>query len=172
MVNLVPLFLLIAQLGAQATTSRSSPDLTDLAFLSGCWEGNFQSRQSSGTIEEFYTTPSQNVMLGTTRYILDGRTVQYEFTAILQDSSGIFLRPYPGGTRSPHDFHLTQIEGQRAVFENPEHDYPKRILYWSTGEGSRVARIDAGADDPEGMEWKMRAAPCPGWRSEGIHEHD
>jgi hypothetical protein len=138
--------------------------------MSGCWEGSFQSRQRSGTIEEFYTTPSQNVMLGTTRYIIDGRAVQYEFTAILQDS--ILLRPYPGGKRSPDDFRLTQIEGQRAVFESPEHDYPKRILYWSTEEGSRVARIDAGADDPEGTEWRMRSAPCPSMKHSGDHDHD
>ncbi len=139
----------------------ASPTLDDLAFMRGCWEGSFESRRGAGTIEEFYTSPSANIILGTTRYIRDGRTVQFEFSLILADSSGILLRPYPGGRASADDFRLTELKGGRAVFESPEHDYPKRIIYWTEVDRTRVARIDGGTDDPGGSVWRMRAVPCP-----------
>lgn len=142
------------------SATSQNPTLAGLRFMSGCWEGTFERRGESGVIEEHYTTPSSNVMLGTTRYLLDGRTVQYEFTAIIADSTGIMFRPYPGGVRSPDDFRLTDLSEGRAVFESPEHDYPKRIIYRVGDGGSRIARIDGGADDPEGTEWKLRPAEC------------
>ena len=135
-------------------------NLHDLSFMSGCWKGTFQSRAGPGTMEEFYTTPSDNVMLGTTRYIREGQTVMYEFTFIGTDSLGIYLRPYPRGSQSPDDFRLTELDAGRAVFESPEHDYPKRIIYSSEEDGSRVARIDGGADDAEGTEWRLWPVEC------------
>lgn len=150
---------------ASATGSPSAqsmnPPLADLSFMRGCWEGSFESRRGTGTIEEYYTRPSANIILGTTRYIVDGRTVQFEFSLIAADSLGILLRPYPGGNASPDDFRLTSLDGGRAVFESPEHDYPKRIIYWTEADGTRVARIDGGPDDPGGREWRMRPVPCP-----------
>ncbi len=149
---------------AMAAAEPANPTLEDLAFLRGCWEGSFEGRRGTGTIEEYYTSPSSNVILGTTRYIHEGRTVQFEFSLILADSTGILLRPYPGGKASPDDFRLTSMDGWRAVFESPEHDYPKRIIYWTEADGTRVARIDGGSDDPGGSEWRMRAVPCPDTR--------
>ena len=46
--------------------------LDDLAFMSGCWEGPLS---RGGTIEEFYSPPTENMIVGTTRYVRDGRTV-------------------------------------------------------------------------------------------------
>lgn len=136
-------------------------ELEHLRFMSGCWEGEFRGREGEvGTMEEYYTTPSRNVMLGTTRYLLDGRAVAYEFSLLSSDSAGIFLRPYPNGKASEDDFRLTELVGERAVFESPEHDYPKRILYWTEQDGTRVARIDGGADDPGGTEWRLARAGC------------
>ncbi len=135
--------------------------LEDLAFMTGCWQGPFQSRSGAGTMEEYYTTPSANVMLGTTRYIANGQTVSFEFSLLIQDSVGIILRPYPNGKPSADDFRLTHLEGERAMFESPEHDYPKRIHYWTEEDGTRVARIDGGEEDLEGTEWRLRRVECP-----------
>ncbi len=146
---------------ALAAAEPANPTLEDLAFLRGCWEGRFESRRGPGTIEEYYTSPTSNVILGTTRFIFEGRTVDFEFSLIFADSTGIGLRPHPSGQASPDDFRLTSLDGWRAVFESPEHDYPKRIIYWTEADGTRVARIDGGAEDPSGREWRMKAVPCP-----------
>ncbi len=151
-----------ALLGASLThhqPAASGIELADLAFISGCWEGQF-GKDGSGTMEEIYTAPSKNLMLGTTRYLKEGAAVEYEFTRIERTDEGILLTPYPGGRASEHSFKLTSLEGGRAVFEAPEHDYPKRIIYAANDDGSRTARIDGGTD-ADAREWRLHSRPCP-----------
>ncbi len=137
-----------------------SPSMDQFRFMTGCWEGSFRDRSGLGTIEEHYTSASSNVILGTTRYIQAGKTVQYEFTIIERHEDTIRLIPYPNGQRSEHAFVLTRFALDQAVFESPEHDYPKRIIYRRDGDRGLRARIDAGSGDAEGREWYMQRAAC------------
>lgn len=145
---------------AAPVVAQESP-LRDVGFLQGCWVGRFEHQAGPGTMEEFYTTSSENVMLGTTRYLVGQRVVDFELTIIFADTAGVWLRPYPRGRRSEHDFALTRTDEREAVFEAPEHDYPKRIIYRSNPDGSRTARIDSGAADREGREWHLMPTACP-----------
>lgn len=130
------------------------PALSGLAYMSGCWIGE----AGEGTIiEEHYTTPSENLMLGTTRYLSRGRTISFELTTIRRDSTGVSLTPYPNGTASDA-FRLTSLEDRTAVFENPEHDFPQRITYRQAAEDSLAARVE----NPSGraLEWQMVRVRC------------
>jgi hypothetical protein len=153
---------LVALCACQLASAQSPQpaSLEDLAFMSGCWEGPFSSRGRSGVIEEHYTSPSANLILGTTRYLIDGRTVQFELTVIRADSAGVHLTPYPGG-RASDTFRLNDFKDGRAAFEYPEHDYPKRIIYFMDDEDVRVARIDGGPHDTDASKWRMERAACP-----------
>jgi hypothetical protein len=51
----------------------------------------------------------------------------------------------PKGRCPATDFKLTHLAGQEATFENPEHDFPKRIIYRKNFDGSLTAIIDGGA---------------------------
>jgi hypothetical protein len=146
---------------AIAIGSGQGQGIQDLAFMSGCWEGSFQSRNGgTGVIEEQYTTPSDNVMLGTTRYLLDGRAVMFELATILRGDSGVVLTPYPRGRASEHGFRLTSADGASAMFEAPEHDFPKRISYRLQGD-TLVARIDDGSDTGQAQTWRMVRCRTP-----------
>ena len=134
----------------------SGQELEELSFMSGCWRGEYSPGRF---IEEFYSTPSSNLMVGTTRYLAGDVTRQFEFSRITKDEAGIQLLPFPGGSPSEHAFRLTSLSEGRAVFEAPEHDYPKRIIYFTRDDGWRVARIDGGEGD-EGMEWPMQRVSC------------
>ena len=136
--------------------SLPAQELDQLEFMSGCWRGEYSPGRF---IEEFYSTPSANLMVGTTRYLAGDVTRQFEFSRITRDETGIVLLPFPGGTPSEHAFRLTSISEGRVVFEAPEHDYPKRIIYHTRDDGWRVARIDGGEGD-EGMEWPMQRVSC------------
>ncbi len=47
-----------------------------------------------------------------------------------------------------------------VVFENREHDFPQRILYWLDGEGRLHARIEGPAGSGErAMEWVWSRLP-------------
>lgn len=131
--------------------------LAAVASLAGCWRGVFLDGRT--VIEERWTPPEGDLMLGTTRFFRDGRAVDFEFGLIRADSAGVLLLPYPRGRASAHAFRLTESEDGRWIFEAPEHDYPKRILYRL--EGMQLeARIDAGPDDPEPRVWTLQAEPC------------
>lgn len=127
--------------------------LDAVAFMAGTW---CSSPPPAGTmIEEHYTTPSANLVLGTTRYLREGATVGHEITRIEADSAGIVvLTPTPSG-QAAVPFRMTESGPGRAVFENPEHDFPVRIEYEQVGDGL-VARA-LGADG-SGPEWRM--SPC------------
>ncbi|HSR43478.1 MAG TPA: DUF6265 family protein [Longimicrobiales bacterium] len=147
-------------LGARPEAPIAVPTLEEVGFLAGCWEGSFRARDGRpGIIEERYTPPSENLVLGTTRYLVDGRAVQFELTTIRRVDGEVLLLPYPGGTPSEHAFRLTDSGPGRALFEAPEHDFPKRIRYERGGTTLR-ARVDGGEGSPSVQEWEMRAAPC------------
>ena len=131
--------------------------LDDLAFMAGCWRGDLG---NGAALEEFYSSPSANLIVGTSRYLRGDRAVQFEFSRITADSSGITLLPFPGGRPSEHAFRLTAIDAGSALFEAPEHDFPRRIRYALEGDGSLTARIDGGADDARAQEWRMRPVAC------------
>ncbi len=157
------LAVLLATALSVPLSAQTPPSLADLAFMSGCWEGGFG---GGGIIEERYTPPSENVMLGTTRYLRGARAVQFELTAIRIDAEGaVTLRPYPGGEASPHAFRLTSVDRSdtpSAVFEAPDNDFPKRIVYRRdpADPATLIARIDNGEGSQEAQEWRMTAAPC------------
>ena len=155
----LPIVLTLGAVLLPATVAAQgpAPSLTRLSFLSGCWQG---SAGPAATMEERYTAPTANIMLGTSRTIEAGRTTSFEFLLIEADTAGIALTPFPGGARSKDVFRLTRLDDTLAVFEAPQHDYPKRIVYRRTGEGSLVARIDSGSADPAPHEWRLNAAVC------------
>ncbi len=143
-----------------AEPGRQTPsnDLDALAFMAGCWEGSFGGGR--GTISEHYTSPTENLILGTTRYIRDGTAVQFEFARIQVTNNGIVLTPYPNGRQSPSSFRLTSLVDGRAIFEAPEHDFPKRIVYAAHGDGTLAAQIDGGADDATPRRWHLSPVAC------------
>lgn len=134
--------------------------LEAVAFMVGCWRGD---QGPGGYIDERYGPALENIMLGTTLFVRDGRAVQHEFTEIvLLDDGRIRMTPYPGGTESSAEFFLSRSDGSSATFEAPEHDYPRRVHYRRTASDRLEAAIDGGVDDAEPRVWAMRRVPCEG----------
>lgn len=150
-----------AQATQRAAASGAQPAIrslvSDLGFMSGCWRGL---TRSGTTIEEYYTPPSSNLIVGATRYVRDGRVVDFEFTRIDQTDSGAVMTPHPKGVRSV-SFAPTVVERNRAVWENPTHDFPQRILYTRVADDTLVARIEGRTPSGErALEWRMARATC------------
>ena len=132
--------------------------ITDAAFLSGSWE-----TVNSGTrVEEMWTCPGPESMYATGRTIANGKTVFFEFLRIEARKDGVFYVAQPKG-RPPTDFRLTRHEAGVVVFENPEHDFPKRITYTKSGSDGLVARVEGDASSAEKAEefrYTRRAGGC------------
>ena len=143
-------FIILASLFSPQKTASQQPvatqpvaaaKLSDFAWLTGTW---LLDRGASRT-EEHWSTPASNGMLGTSRTLRGDRMVEFEFLRIVARDGAIFYLAQPGG-RPATEFKLTSFDGTTAIFENPQHDFPKRILYKRNHDGSLTARIDAGTN--------------------------
>jgi hypothetical protein len=154
---------LLAALLAGSETSApaapsASPSLADLGFMAGCWRGG---SDGGAVIDEYYTPPSENLILGVSRYTRGGRVSSYEFTTIAAEGdSDLVLTPRPVG-QSPADFNLIRLQPGMAVWSNPGHDFPQVISYRRLGSDSLVARIEGrGPQGTRSSEWKMGKVSC------------
>jgi hypothetical protein len=148
---------LLVGASTRAPSRAESPTLADLAFMAGCWRG------PSGegvTIEEYYTAPTDNLILGISRYTKGSRVTDYEFSTIAREGSEIVLTPRPSGQK-PAPFRLTRLDSTGAVWENSSHDFPTLIAYRRGTGDSLIARIEGpGPNGRRSMEWRMGSATC------------
>jgi len=110
----------------------------DIAWLAGAWVGT---RSSGSSIEERWSPPLGGAMLAVSRTVnKSGKMNAFEYLRIVERDGGLVYIAQPGGTK-PTEFVLTELTTTRAVFDNPRHDYPKRIVYELSAEGGLTATI-------------------------------
>lgn len=114
-------------------------------FMSGSWRATI----GSVSMEEHWTTASGGLMLGMHRDVKSGKT-SFEFLRIEPRADGIYYVAQPGG-RPPTPFKLTSQSDSRVVFENLEHDFPQRIIYWLDEKARLCARVEG--KDGRGEQW-------------------
>lgn len=145
--------------GAPATTPTGAgpPALAALGFMAGCWRGP---SGDGATIEEYYTPPADNLILGLSRYTRGSRVTSYEFTTIGREGAEIVLTARPSGQR-PAPFRLTRVDSAGAVWENPAHDFPTLIAYRRGPGDSLIARIEGpGGEGKRSVEWRLARTTC------------
>ena len=130
--------------------------IEDLGWLAGCWQGE----GGGGANRECWMAPEGGLMLGVNR-VITPRGTQFEFLRIAPHEGGLALLASPGG-KPAVPFALIESDPSRAVFANPEHDFPQRITYARDGD-ALSARVEARQDDGwAGFEisWRLDRA---GW---------
>ena len=140
-------------------SARSTPDsgVTAFAWLAGCWAsvaGEF------GT-GEVWTAPAGGTMLGLSRTVRDGKTVEYEFMQIREIAPGqLAFVAHPSG-QAQAAFPLVRSGPGEVVFEDPAHDFPQRVIYRLVEPDRLHARIEGtlqGKD--QGVDFHMKRAEC------------
>lgn len=155
MKNIALVIMLLMSNAVLAQTQKYSLD--DLEWLAGCWSGGSGTRS---TIEQ-WMKPSGKTMLGMSRTVANGKTVEYEFLRVHEESNGdIFYTAIPSGQQEA-SFKLVKLEKHMAVFENPEHDFPQRVIYKLEDDGSLKARIEGESKGKErGIDFPMKRVAC------------
>ncbi len=110
--------------------------IDDMAWLADAWTG----MRRTSSIEERWSPPKGGAMLAVSRTVRGEKMVGFEFLRIVERDGGLVYIALPGG-RTPTEFVLTKLEKHRAVFVNPRHDYPQRIVYELSEEGALTASI-------------------------------
>ena len=140
-----------------SAAARAAPP--DLSWMSGDWR-----RCTEGEIvEERWLGPRGGLMIGANLTSTKGGRTTWELLRLAKGDDGWTYWASPMG-RPPTPFKLVESGPQRAVFANPEHGFPARILYWREGE-ELLARIEGTLrDKPAAEEWRFgrgTAADCP-----------
>jgi hypothetical protein len=132
----------LAALGLEplaAAAEGRRPGVADLDWMAGSWA----SKESGKLSEEHWTGPAGGMMLGVHRD-LEGTKAAFEFLRIEESGGKVTYLASPQG-RPATPFELVESSKERAVFANPEHDFPQRILYWREGD-SLCAAVEGPID--------------------------
>jgi hypothetical protein len=96
-------------------------------------------------------------MLAVSRTVSRGKMSAFEFLRVVERDGGLVYVAQPGG-RAPTEFVLTELSKTRAVFENPRHDSPQRIVYELSAEGGLSASVGfAKGGRPQRFEFKRES---------------
>ena len=107
-----------------------------LSWLTGCWTMT----RGETMVQEQWLAPLGGTMMGISRTVKGGRTVEHEFLQIRDVNGTLAYVAKPSG-QAEATFMLTTFSEKEAIFENPAHDFPQRILYRQTADGL-TARVD------------------------------
>jgi hypothetical protein len=112
-------------------------------------EGTWKMVTKRGAICEEWKKMDKNY-LQSKGYIVKGNdTIINERVALTRNGADIFYTSTveDQNNKQPIAFRLTKAEGNRFVFENPNHDFPKRIVYELVTADSLYAFVDDGNNE-------------------------
>ena len=139
---------------AFATTAAADPiaDAHRLSWLEGLWGSSINGMET----EERWMAPKAGSLLGLHRDVRGGKLKSFEFMRIGADGDTLAYFASPRAA-PPTVFRLKELGEQRVVFENLEHDFPQRVLYWLETDGQLHARIEGMLKGKlESEEWVWR----------------
>jgi hypothetical protein len=142
----ITLGLLVACVAAcwQPAGAKDPVALSAFDWLAGHW----CMAHGDELVEEYWLPPRGGMMLGLGRTLASGEARAFEFLRIeLRDGWPTFVAQ-PNGV-PPTPFRLTASGPGWARFENPEHDFPKRVEYRRTGQGLHAQIAGPGTDGRE-----------------------
>ena len=123
----------------------------DFGWLAGTWVAEEAGRNWT---EERWAAPRGGVMLGTSLSGQGEEAGWFEFMRIAADEDGrLAFHASPGGAPASA-FPLVSSGTREAVFENPAHDYPTRIVYRRVGQVLSATISGPGGAKPR--SWRFR----------------
>jgi len=131
--------------------------IDDLNWLSGCWASTNQEPGSA----EHWMRPAGGTMIGMNRTVRGGKTVAFEFIRIVeQEDGGLKFIASPSG-QSTTGFTMTIVTNREVIFENPDHDFPQRIIYRLVSDEELLGRIEGTIDGVESAaDFPMKKVDC------------
>ena len=88
-------------------------------------------------------------MLGISRTVADGKTVEFEFMQIREDVNGEILFIAKPSGQPEAMFKMVKGSANEVIFENPQHDFPQRVIYRLQTDGSLLGRIEGTSKGKE-----------------------
>ncbi len=121
-----------------------SKEFKKLHALEGTWKMNGK----RGAVYEEWKKVNDNLLRGRSYFLRGTDTLVTEHVSLTNSKAGIFYTPAveDQNNKQPIPFKMTKAEGNAYYFENPEHDFPKRIVYNLVTADSVHVYIDNGTE--------------------------
>jgi hypothetical protein len=145
--------LLMAALAA--APQNAVPSAADVAWIAGCWE---MTRNGRHVVEQ-WMPPEGGTMIGMSRTVAGGRTTEWEFLMIRGGADGLDYVAKPSG-QAEATFTAPRASGSEVAFENPAHDFPKRIVYRRDGDALTASVEGPMNGQPRRIEFAYTRASC------------
>ena len=153
----VALVMLIAMTAGTLSNASQKAGIERLEWMSGCWVLDDGKERT----EETWMKPAGQSMLGMSRTVAGGKTVFTEHIQIREANGQIAYIVALGMGAKPTVFKLIKSSDNEVVFENPEHDFPQRIIYRRESADALFARIE-GAEKGvnKAMDFRYKRSKC------------
>lgn len=123
-----------------STTAEEPNEITKAEWLLGSW-GN---TSAEGELSENWEKVNDSVMHGESYFVVGGKDTVFAETVELTSENGklAYTVTVPGqNDEKPVRFDLTSSTENQLVFENPQHDFPNKIVYNKIPSDSLTAEI-------------------------------
>jgi hypothetical protein len=130
----------------QADSEATSPaSLAQFEWLEGSWERQVR----GGVATESWIRVSENTMEGIATVTRgdEERTTEHLRIGLFGDR--IYYTALPQENAMPTSFELVEATEDRWTFENPDHDFPQRIIYARHAAGRLSVRIEGLEDSSD-----------------------
>lgn len=118
--------------------------------------GKWENETPEGTFSEEWKVENDSVYYGKSLYVVKKDTIFSETVKLIQSNNNLFYIvttiPPQNGVE-PVSFKLTSSTSDYLVFENPTHDFPKKITYKLVTKDSLYAEI-SGDGKSQGFPFK------------------
>nr|WP_294775262.1 DUF6265 family protein [uncultured Flavobacterium sp.] len=141
-------FLLIA---CQNKSEKKFDKLEKMNWLVGQWEN----KTPEGYLTETWVKDNDSTFSGKTYFIINEKdTVHSESIILTQVNEELIYRPIVKGQNNDEavDFKLTSDAENSFSFENPNHDYPQKIVYRKVNDKALVATISGKQQGKDSSE--------------------
>lgn len=134
--------------------SERGPTLEDLAFMAGAWEAE----EGAQHMREVWDAPLGDAMVGHFIIVEGGEVALYELLTVEMEEAGPVMRlrhfgrglePWASEAAGPLSFPLKEVGEGRAVFEDPQREFPRRVVYSLEGEEMTVRLEPAEGSERE-----------------------
>ena len=142
--------------GADVGVAPAGP-VSSLSWLAGCWKHE----ESGYRRDEQWMRPDGGTMIGMSRTVAAGETVEWEHIRIETRDGKLAYVANPAG-QAEAAFLQAELTDSSVVFEASEHDFPQRIIYQRMSPGSIHAWIEGDVDGvTRVVEFPMARTRCP-----------
>ena len=147
-------FLLLALPGCAGAMECHS--LSAARWMLGDWiAGDWKSVSHESWIER---GPQTFEGRGSERTLADGKIMNSEELRLVEMAGGVYYLAKVKQNELPVAFALTECSADRLVFENPAHDFPRRLEYSHAAAARMAVTISDGTNPGEALSFERDAA--------------